>query len=49
MLLRMFQRPLRGYRAIGYVRREGPSGGLKASDGLMVEYEVEPENRTDLG
>jgi superfamily II DNA or RNA helicase len=27
MLLRMFQRRLRGYRAIGYVRGEGPSGG----------------------
>jgi superfamily II DNA or RNA helicase len=27
MLLRMFQRRLRGYRAIGYVRGEAPSGG----------------------
>jgi superfamily II DNA or RNA helicase len=48
MLLRMFQRRLRGYRAIGYVRREEPSGGLKASNGLIVEYERDSENPTDL-
>lgn len=48
MLLRMFQRRLRGYRAIGYVRREEPSGGLKASNGLIFEYERDSENPTDL-
>ena len=49
MLLRMFQRRLRGYRAIGYARGERPSGGLKASDGLIVEYDVEAGNETDFG
>ncbi len=49
MLLRMFQRRLRGYRAIGYVRGEGPSDGLTASDGLTVEYDVEAENGTPFG
>ena len=48
MLLRMFQRRLRGYRAIGYAR-EPQSGGLKASDRRRVEYDVEPENGTDWG
>ena len=49
MLLRMFRRRLRGYRAIGYARGERPSGGLKASDGLIVEYDVEAGNETELG
>ena len=49
MLLRMFQRRLRGYRAIGYARGEPRSSGLKASDRRSVEYDLEPENGTDLG
>ena len=49
MLLRMFQRRLRGYRAIGYARGKPRSSGLKASDRRIVEYDVEPENGTDLG
>ena len=49
MLLRMFQRRLRGYRAIGYARGERPSGGLNASDRLIVEYDGEPESGIDFG
>jgi len=45
----MFQRRLRGYRAIGYVRGEEPSRGLKASDGLTVEYDVDAESGTPFG
>ena len=49
MLHRMFQRRLRGYRAIGYARGEPPIGGLKAGARRIVEYDVESENRVNLG
>ena len=41
MLLRMFQRRLRGYRAIGYARDQILPGDKPMSDGLIVEYEAE--------
>ena len=49
MLLRMFRRRLRGYRAIGYARGERSSRGLKANDELIVEYDVETQVKTDVG
>ena len=41
-LLRMFERRLRGYRAIGYARGEAPLGVGDASEGPVVQYHVEP-------
>ena len=49
MLLRMFQRRLRGYRAIGYVRNERPVRDAAFSRELLVEYEEEAKNKTDFG
>ncbi|MBI3493519.1 MAG: DEAD/DEAH box helicase family protein [Acidobacteria bacterium] len=49
MLLRMFQRRLRGYRAIGYVRNERPVSDTAISHELLVEYEAEIKDRTDFG
>ena len=37
------------YQAIGYARGEPRSSGLKARDRRSVEYDLEPENGTDLG
>jgi superfamily II DNA or RNA helicase len=45
MLLRMFERRLRGYRAIGYARGETPLGFGEGSDEVVVEYD--PEARDD--
>jgi superfamily II DNA or RNA helicase len=39
MLLRMFERRLRGYRAIGYARGEAPFGYAEPKDDLIVEYD----------
>jgi hypothetical protein len=39
MLLRMFERRLRGYRAIGYARDEAPLGFAETRDEVVVEYE----------
>ena len=39
ILLRMFERRLRGYRAIGYARSEAPLGLGEASAGVVVEYD----------
>lgn len=39
MLLRMFEKRLRGYRAIGYARGEAPLGYAEAKDDLNVEYD----------
>jgi len=39
MLLRMFERRLRGYRAIGYARGEAPLGYDDPGDELVVEYD----------
>ena len=42
MLLRMFERRLRGYRAIGYARSEAPLGfGATTGDETIVEYDEE--------
>jgi superfamily II DNA or RNA helicase len=40
MLLRMFERRLRGYRSIGYARDEAPLGYAVASDPVQIEYET---------
>jgi len=39
MLLRMFERRLRGYRAIGYARGEAPLGYAEPSEERVVEYD----------
>jgi superfamily II DNA or RNA helicase len=39
MLLRMFEKRLRGYRAIGYARGEAPLGYAEPADEAMVEYD----------
>jgi superfamily II DNA or RNA helicase len=41
MLLRMFEKRLRGYRAIGYARGEAPLGYAEPKDDLVVEYDDE--------
>lgn len=39
MLLRMFEKRLRGYRAIGYARGEAPLGYAEPKDDLIYEYD----------
>jgi superfamily II DNA or RNA helicase len=39
MLLRMFEKRLRGYRAIGYARGEAPLGYSEPTDELVIEYD----------
>ena len=39
MLLRMFEKRLRGYRAIGYARGEAPLGYAEPADELVVEHD----------
>lgn len=39
MLLRMFEKRLRGYRAIGYTSREAPPGYGEPRDEVVLEYE----------
>lgn len=41
MLLRMFEKRLRGYRAIGYARGEAPLGYAEPGDEVVVEYDEE--------
>jgi superfamily II DNA or RNA helicase len=41
MLLRMFEKRLRGYRAIGYARGEAPLGYAEVVDDVVVEYDEE--------
>jgi hypothetical protein len=41
MLLRMFEKRLRGYRAIGYARGEAPLGYGEPGDEVIVEYDEE--------
>jgi superfamily II DNA or RNA helicase len=41
VLLRMFQRRLRGYRGLGYARGEAPLGLMAPGDDLVVEYDEE--------
>ncbi len=49
MLLRMFQRRLLGYRAIGYVRGEWPGSDRGMTKELSVEYDAEMRNETGCG
>lgn len=39
MLMKMFDKRLRGYRAIGYARDEAPLGRREAEDDAVVEYD----------
>ena len=39
MLLRMFEKRLRGYRAIGYARGEAPLGFSESTNETVVEYD----------
>jgi len=39
MLLRMFEKRLRGYRAIGYARGEAPLGYAEPTDERVIEYD----------
>ena len=52
MLLRMFEKRLRGYRAIGYARGEAPLGYAEPADETTVEYDEgvldEVERNDDL-
>ncbi len=52
MLLRMFEKRLRGYRAIGYARGEAPLGYAEPGDEVVVEYDEdvlrELEERDEL-
>ena len=41
MLLRMFEKRLRGYRAIGYARGEAPLGYAEPPDEPVIEYDEE--------
>jgi hypothetical protein len=38
-LLRMFEKRLRGYRAIGYARGEAPLGYGESDDEVVIEYD----------
>ena len=50
LLLRMFEKRLRAYRALGYVRREPPSNYSDPVDEPRVEYdEKAPCHFDDLG
>ena len=48
VLLRMFERRLRGYRAIGYARGEAPLGYSEPGDEIVVEYDNAPEQIKDF-
>jgi hypothetical protein len=39
LLLRMFEKRLRGYRAIGYARDEAPFGYAEPGDEPVIEYD----------
>ena len=41
MLLRMFEKRLRGYRAIGYGRGEAPLGYAEVTEEAVIEYDEE--------
>jgi superfamily II DNA or RNA helicase len=53
MLMRMFEKRLRGYRAIGYARGEAPLAYAAPRDGPVVEYDEEAlaalDGQDDLG
>jgi hypothetical protein len=44
----MFERRLRGYRAIGYARGEAPLGFGEASEKVVVEYDPEGREEPDV-
>ncbi len=48
MLLRMFEKRLRGYRAIGYARGEAPLGFAEPKEDLIVEYDEDVLRTLDL-
>jgi hypothetical protein len=41
MLMKMFEKRLRGYRAIGYARDEAPPGLQEIENEVVVEYNEE--------
>ena len=41
MLLRLFQKRLRGYRGLGYARGAAPLGLGEPGDDIVVEYDEE--------
>jgi superfamily II DNA or RNA helicase len=47
MLLRMFERRLRGYRAIGYARGEAPHGYAEPRNERVVEYDDDVRRALD--
>lgn len=47
MLLRMFEKRLRGYRAIGYARGEAPLGYSEPNDDVSLEYDDEVRPHLD--
>jgi superfamily II DNA or RNA helicase len=47
MLMKMFEKRLRGYRAIGYARGEEPLGIREREDETVIEYEDEPVSGLD--
>ncbi len=51
MLLRMFEKRPRGYRAIGYARGEAPLGFAEPREELVVEYDADlaPAGELDFG
>jgi superfamily II DNA or RNA helicase len=48
MLLRMFERRLRGYRAIGYPRGEAPLGFGEGAEEIVVEYDAAAVHTSDV-
>jgi superfamily II DNA or RNA helicase len=48
MLLRMFEKRLRGYRAIGYARGEAPLGYSEPGDEVILEYDEEALRSLEL-
>jgi superfamily II DNA or RNA helicase len=54
-ILRMFEKRLRGYRAIGYARGQAPLGYAEPKDDWIVEYDddvlraLDHESATDRG
>ncbi len=47
MLMKMFEKRLRGYRAIGYARGEEPLGIREGEDETVIEYDDEPVSGLD--
>jgi superfamily II DNA or RNA helicase len=49
MLLRMFEKRLRGYRAIGYARDEAPLGYAELDDEPVIEYDEDVRAALEQG